>query len=63
MSILDTDCDPTNVDFPVPGNDDAMRSVQVLLTELVNSICEAKANGRKVSVYADGSTISRAYLL
>ncbi len=46
IGILDTDCDPTQVDFPVPGNDDAMRSVQVLLARLVDAIVEGKANQR-----------------
>jgi small subunit ribosomal protein S2 len=46
VGILDTDCDPTVVDFPVPGNDDAMRSVQVLLAKLADAIVEGKANAR-----------------
>jgi small subunit ribosomal protein S2 len=46
VGILDTDCDPSLVDFPVPGNDDAMRSVQVLITRMVDAILEGKANQR-----------------
>jgi len=46
IGVLDTDCDPTLVDFPIPGNDDAMRSVQALLTKLVDAIVEGKANQR-----------------
>ena len=49
VAILDTDCDPTKVDFPIPGNDDAMRSVQALLGPLVDSICEGKANARELA--------------
>ena len=34
MALVDTDCDPTNIQFPIPGNDDAIRSVK-LVTKLV----------------------------
>ncbi len=30
VGILDTDCDPDLVDIPIPGNDDAMRAIQVI---------------------------------
>lgn len=46
VGILDTDCDPTQVDFAVPGNDDAMRSVQVLLQRLADAMVEGRANQR-----------------
>ena len=48
VAILDTDCDPTLVDFPIPGNDDAMRSVQVLLGPLIDSVMEGAANAREL---------------
>ena len=38
VAIVDTDCDPTQVDIPIPGNDDAYRSVQQILQVLVDSI-------------------------
>ena len=44
IAILDTDCDPEEIDIPIPGNDDAIRSVQVLLEKMVDSINEGKAN-------------------
>ena len=42
VAILDTDCDPDLVDIPIPGNDDAMRSVQVILQLLVDAVIEGK---------------------
>ena len=42
FGIVDTNCDPDDVDFVVPGNDDAVRSVKVLLGVLNNAICEAR---------------------
>jgi small subunit ribosomal protein S2 len=46
VGILDTDCDPTSVDFAIPGNDDAMRSVSLLLSKLIDAVVEGKANQR-----------------
>ena len=40
IAILDTDCDPDTVDIAIPGNDDAMRSVNVLLDLLASPVEE-----------------------
>jgi len=42
FGIVDTNCDPDAVDYVIPGNDDALRSVKVILGVLTNAICEAK---------------------
>ena len=42
FGIVDTNCDPDDVDFVIPGNDDAVRSVKVILGVLANAICESK---------------------
>ena len=44
VAILDTDCDPDLVDIAIPGNDDALRSVQLLLKALVDSVVEGRQN-------------------
>ena len=38
ISILDTNCDPDLVDIPIPGNDDAVRSIKLILNSLADSI-------------------------
>src|SRR5574343_331256 len=38
VSILDTNCDPELVDVPIPGNDDAVRSIKLILNSLTDSI-------------------------
>jgi small subunit ribosomal protein S2 len=43
VSILDTNCDPDLVDIPIPGNDDAVRSIKLILKSLTDSIIEGKA--------------------
>nr|YP_009059230.1 ribosomal protein S2 [Eunotia naegelii]AHI51177.1 ribosomal protein S2 [Eunotia naegelii] len=43
VSILDTNCDPDLVDIPIPGNDDAVRSIKLILKSLTDSIIKGKA--------------------
>ena len=43
VAPLDTNCDPDVVDFPIPGNDDAIRSVQLFCKEMAEAINEGKA--------------------
>ena len=41
FGIVDTNCDPDDVDYAIPANDDAVRSVKVVLGVLANAVCEA----------------------
>jgi len=41
FGIVDTNCDPDVLDYPIPGNDDAVRAVKVVLNALTNAISEA----------------------
>ena len=43
VSILDTNCDPDLVDIPIPGNDDAVRSIKLILKSLTDSIITGKS--------------------
>nr|YP_009495979.1 ribosomal protein S2 [Rhizosolenia setigera]AWT38419.1 ribosomal protein S2 [Rhizosolenia setigera] len=47
ISILDTNCDPDLVDIPIPGNDDAVRSIKLILKSLTDSINAGYANNKK----------------
>jgi len=38
IGVLDTDCDPADVDIVIPGNDDALKSVRLLVEQLVDSV-------------------------
>jgi small subunit ribosomal protein S2 len=38
VCLLDTDCDPDMVDIPIPGNDDAMKAIEIVLRELGTAI-------------------------
>ena len=44
FGIVDTNCDPDVVDYVIPGNDDAVRSVKLLIGALTNAIAEVNGN-------------------
>ena len=51
IAVLDTNCDPDEVDFPIPGNDDAIRSVALLTRVIADGVAEglvARAGGGSV---------------
>ena len=43
VSILDTNCDPDLIDVPIPGNDDAVRSIKLILKSLTDNIIAGKS--------------------
>lgn len=47
IGLLDTDCDPEGVDIVIPGNDDALRSVRLLVDSLVQAVEEGAAAHRE----------------
>ena len=44
FGVVDTNCDPDLVDYVIPGNDDAVRSVKVMIGALTNAIAEVNGN-------------------
>ena len=42
FAMIDTNCDPEMVDYPIPSNDDAVRSVKLITTLMADAIVEAK---------------------
>jgi small subunit ribosomal protein S2 len=43
VALVDTNCDPEQADFPIAGNDDAIRSVRIILTAVGQAITQGKA--------------------
>ena len=62
IAPIDTNCDPDVVNFPIPGNDDAIRSVQLFCKEMAEAINEGKALRSQDSIdeSAEGETASEA---
>ncbi len=42
IALIDTDSDPELIDLPIPGNDDAMRAIEIIMAELADAIIDAK---------------------
>ena len=53
FGIVDTNCDPDMVDYVIPGNDDAVRSVKLLTAVMADAICEAKGAPLEVAYTKD----------
>ncbi|MGQ9575752.1 MAG: 30S ribosomal protein S2 [Thermoguttaceae bacterium] len=43
IALIDTDCDPDEVDLPIPGNDDGIRSIELVVSCLADAILAGKA--------------------
>lgn len=42
VAIVDTNCDPDEIDYPIPGNDDAIRAVKLIAGKMADAILEGK---------------------
>ncbi len=47
VAIIDTNCDPDLVEYPIPGNDDAIRSIEVITHAMADAVIEGRAAGEK----------------
>ena len=48
FAIVDTNSDPRKIDFPIPANDDASKSIDLIMTDVVTAIAEG-LNERKTA--------------
>ncbi|MGH7755559.1 MAG: 30S ribosomal protein S2 [Vulcanimicrobiaceae bacterium] len=42
IAVIDTNCDPDEIDYPIPGNDDAIRSVKLMVSKIADAIVEGR---------------------
>ena len=56
VAIVDTNCDPDEIDFVIPGNDDAIRAIKLISQTMANAILE----GRQGESYDDGDAAAKA---
>lgn len=58
IALIDTDCDPDEVDLPIPGNDDSIRSIELILQLLGDAIVAGKAaSGALKQEQAEGAAV------
>ncbi len=46
FAVVDTNCNPDEIDFPIPGNDDAIRAIALFLDVMSRAIVEGKSGGQ-----------------
>ena len=59
VALIDTDCDPDLVDLPIPGNDDSIRSIELVAARLADAILEGKSQvAAEAQVKAEGADVA-----
>ena len=57
VAIVDTNCDPDEIDYPLPGNDDAIRAVKLIVAKMADAILEGK-QGEQMEDEAEAEAVS-----
>jgi len=47
VAVVDTNCDPEGVDYPIPGNDDALRSIEIFTAKIADAAIEGKMRNKE----------------
>ena len=58
VAIVDTNCDPEEVDYVIPGNDDAIRAVKLIAGKIADAVIEAKQGEQDAGEEAAEETVS-----
>lgn len=53
FAVVDTNCNPDEIDYPIPGNDDAIRAIALFLEVMANAVEEGKSGGQNNSEAAE----------
>ena len=57
IAIVDTNCDPEEADYPIPGNDDAIRAVKLIVSTIGNAIIDGR-QGQQFAPLVEGEEIA-----
>jgi len=50
IAVVDTNCDPTDINFPIPGNDDAIRAISLFVEIVSNAVLDAENNDSGIKI-------------
>ncbi|MBI1847209.1 MAG: 30S ribosomal protein S2 [Candidatus Rokubacteria bacterium] len=56
VAIVDTNCDPSAIDYPIPGNDDAIRAVRLITARIADAMNEGRGTLTKVEGAEEGAS-------
>jgi len=54
VAVLDTNCDPAGITYPIPGNDDAIRAIRLVTSRIANAVIEGR--GVVIKIEAEGDS-------
>ena len=57
MAIVDTNCDPDEIDYVIPGNDDAIRAIKLISSVMANAIQEGKQGKDETPVAEEAAEV------
>ena len=57
IGIADTNCDPDELDYVIPGNDDAIRAVKLIVSKMADAVIEAKQGTEEVAAETADETV------
>jgi small subunit ribosomal protein S2 len=62
VAVVDTNCDPTEVDYVIPGNDDALRAIRLFASKIADSVVEGSqaATDKQTAEFSAGVQFSEA---
>jgi small subunit ribosomal protein S2 len=60
VALIDTDCDPDLVDLPIPGNDDSMRSIELIVKILADAIAQGRIQQQVQQAQAQRAEMAEA---
>ena len=60
VAIVDTNCDPDDADYIIPGNDDAIRAIKLISSVLADAVIEGKQGAESAEVDADAEATAEA---
>ncbi len=49
VAVVDTNCDPTPIDYPIPANDDAIKTIRLICSTMANAVLEGKSSGMPIA--------------
>ena len=57
VAIVDTNCDPDEVDYPIPGNDDAIRAVKLIASKIADAVLEGRQGEQMTDAEPQGAAV------
>ena len=60
FAVVDTNCNPDEIDYPIPGNDDAIRAIALFLEVMAKAIIEGQSGGQSSEVAFEDDEVEGA---